>query len=37
MMCRAVLMVRLPPRLRRTLPLLLPDQIGMGAVPVNRA
>ena len=36
-MCSAVLIVRLPPRFSRTLPLLLPDHTGMGAVPVNRA
>jgi len=36
-MCSALLRVRLPPLLSRTLPAVLPDQAGMGAVPVNRA
>ena len=36
-MCNALLRVRLPPGLSRTLPAVLPDQAGMGAVPVNRA
>ena len=36
-MCSALLRVRLPPGLSRTLPAVLPDQAGMGAVPVNRA
>jgi hypothetical protein len=35
-MCRAVLMVRLPPRDSRTFTLL-PDQTGIGAVPLNLA
>src|SRR5829696_5935963 len=37
LLVEAQFMVRLPPRLRRTLPAAAPDQTGTGAMPVKRA
>ena len=36
-MCNAQVRVRLPPRVSRTLPDVLPDHTGIGAAPVHRA